>query len=311
MGEIIPIRTARRERMTGEAHRLARGVARGEFIRIRQGAYVERELAEASTPAALHRARIVATRLAAVSEPTFSHESAAALHGIPLLGGWPTKATTTVSARATSSGAVRRSVRSLPDEDRVVLDDGCHATSPARTAIDIAASRSLLAGIVAISHVRAHGVSTQELAAAITRAGRFPGVRRARLALSRSTEASRSVLETLILVRCQDYGFAVPAQQAEVLGVDGIGYRVDFAWDGGRIVAIGDARDKEPVPDHLAGLTPVDALWAEQRRQDALSPGRAFVRIDWAEAWGGQGLARRLIAAGVPRPDVRLVGLTF
>lgn len=311
MDEVIPIQTARDQRLRGEGHRLERATATGQLERIRQGAYVEREQADAAPPLELHRARVLATRHAATREPTFSHESAAAVHGIPLIGDWPEWTRTTVATRASSSGAVRRSLRSLAREDCCTLSDGTRATTPTRTAIDLAASRSLLAGIVAISHVRQHGVRLDDFEAAFGRLGRFPGLRRARIALARSTAGSESVLETLIVVRCQDYGFVPPEQQRRVVGVDGIEYRVDFAWQEGRILAEGDGRDNYENPEYLAGRSPAEALWAEKRREDALRPGRAFVRIGWVDAWRGEGLARRLLAVGVPRPDRRLVSLTF
>jgi len=309
--EVIPIRTARGQRLRGEGHRLERATARGELARIRQGAYVERADADAASPLELHRARILATRHAARHEPTFSHESAAALHGIPILGDWPPWCRTTVPARVRSSGAVHRTLRSLDPEDRCQLENGARATTPARTAVDLAACRTLLAGMVAISHVRHSGVGLDEFEGVLERAGRFPGLRRVRAALARSTAGSESVLETLIIARCQDYGFEPPEQQRVVVGVDGIEYRVDFAWREGRILAEGYGRDKYENAELLAGRSPADVLWAEKRREDALRPGREFVRIGWADAWGGHGLARRLLAVGVRRPDRRLVNLTF
>src|SRR5690606_31011906 len=102
------------------------------------------------------------------------------------------------------------------------------------------------------------------------RAGRFPGVRRARTALTRSVAGSGSVLETLAVVRCQDYGFEPPEQQRPVVGVDGVEYRVDLAWRDGRILAEGDARDKDSAPEGLRGRSPSETLWAERRREDAL-----------------------------------------
>ena len=312
MADDITIFTARAQREQGRGKRLERAADRGELARIRQGAYVERTTADAAEPLALHRARIAATRLAARHEPIFSHESAAALHGIPLIGDWPRRAHTTTTGRAPSSGAVQRTVRALAPEDWGTLPRGERATTPVRTAIDLAASRSLLSGIVAISHVRATGVGLEEFEAVLARAGRFPGLRRARLALARSTADAESVLECLIVVRCQDYGFVLPEQQREVVGVDGITYRVDFAWERGEILGEGDGRDKYEDPAKLGGRSPTDALWAEKRREDALRPCcRAFIRIGWGDAWGGHGLARRLISAGVPRPERRLAGLTF
>lgn len=312
MGELIEIQTASDLRHRhGPGHRLERAAKAGELIRLRPGAYASTTAVEAAPPDAIHRARVVASRLAAHREPVFSHESAAALHGIPLIGSWPTRARTTVRTRTNSSAAVERTLRILDDADIMTLPDGVRTTSPARTAIDLAASRSLLAGIIAISHVRASGVGLDEFDAVIARAGRFHGLRRARIALARSCGGSRSVLETLVIVRCQDTGFEVPAQRHAVTGIDGVTYQVDFSWSRGLVLGEIDARDAHPDRAPRDGPDLAEAAWAARRREDALRPVcAAFVRIGWVEAWGGVGLTRRLAAAGVPRSEVRRIGLT-
>ena len=311
MHDVIAISTAREQRLRGDGRRLERAATAGALVRVRRGAYVARAAADTATPVALHLTRVLATRLAAAHEPTFSHESAAALLGIPIVGRWPERTHTTVTERVSSSAPVQRSTRRLSDLDRREHPDGTRSTSPVRTAIDLAATRPLLAGIVAISHVRSSGVGLEEFDAALDRAGRFPGLRRARVALARSTSGSGSVLETLVVVRCQDYGFAAPAQRRDVLGVDGLVHRVDFAWEDGAILGVGDVRDKCDDAPSSSTSSAAESVWAARRREDALRPvSQAFVRLGWVDAWGGQGLARQLIAAGVPQDARRLVALT-
>jgi len=312
--EAIPIATARSARETGlGADALARAARRGELARLRRGAYAAADRLTAADAAARHRLLIRAARLAADEEPVFSHESAAALHGIPILGEWPrTVHTTVVPGHGGSSGAVMRTQRRLAPEDVVVTASGALATSPVRTAIDLAASRSLLGGIVAISHVRATGVPPSAFADALGRAGAMNGIGRARLALARSVAGAESVLEVLVVVRCQDYGFAVPELQREVRGTDGRNYRVDFAWLDGRVFGEADGRRKYQDPELLAGRSAEEVVWAEKRREDAIRFAcERFLRLGWEDAWRGVGLARLLDAAGVPRVGRRLAALTF
>ncbi len=315
MDEIIAIQTAREARShEGGGHRLERAARTGQLVRLRRGVYAARDDLAALDGRSLHLARVASARAAAAGEPTFSHESAAAIHGIPLIGDWPEQVRTTVPPSGQpSTGPVRRTQRVLDETDIAAQPDGLRVTSLCRTAIDLAASRSLLSGIVAVSHVRALGIPLESLRAGLDRAGAMAGIRRARLAVARSVAAAESVLEVLVVVRCQDLGFEVPELQRWVTGVDGRNYRVDFAWRDGRVLCEADGRGKYVDPALLAGRSGDEVLWIEKRREDALRPVcDAFIRASWDDAWAGDGLARRLTAAGVPRSsDKRLGALTF
>lgn len=312
MGEVLDLTLARRlRRDRGSTKALERAAAARELVRIRPGAYVTAEAWAEALESDRHRALVAAARAAASREPVFSHESAAALHDIPVLGRWPRRAVVTVPrGRGVSNRLVERVQRVLSDADVMHLQGGVRTTTPLRTAIDLAARRSTLSGIVAISHVRWAGVCDEELAAALDRAGRMPGIRAARIAAARSTELSESPLEAIVVARCADLGFAPPEQQRRVRGIDGGIYRVDFAWRDGRILAEADGKLK--YRSGARSPRPADVLWAEKRREDALRARcDAFFRIDWADAWEGAGLERAMVAAGVPRIAMPSGALTF
>jgi len=299
---------------TGSSRALERAALRDALTRIRRGAYVTATDWRALTPEAQQRALIEAARRAARTEPLFSHESAAVVHGIPMIGNPPSRVHTTVThGRAKTNGAVIRTHQEVPDTDVVVSDDGMRVTSPVRTAIDLAASGSALAGRFAVDHVRRHfGATVDELHATLRAAGRIRGVRRARLAIDRSSALSDSPLETLVMVRCRDLGFAQPEQQAEIRGVDGRRYRVDFAWERRRILLEADGRGKYAALAAAAGLTPEEVVWQEKQRENALRPTcDTLLRVMWADVWSGRELERRLAAAGVPRVRRRAISMTF
>lgn len=309
----VPITTTRGVReTTGSTGGLARAVRTGALERLRRGAYAETNDLAGLGDAARHRLLVRAARLAAFgSEPVFSHESAAALHGIPIIGAWP-GAVAVTSAHGGRRGPVERFRRPLAEYEVVVTPDGTRCTSLARTAADLAARRTLLGGIAAMSHARFRGVSTTELEETLAALGLVTGIGRARLALARSTAGSESVLETLVMVRCQDYGFQPPEQQHEHIGSDGRIYRVDFAWDGGRILLEADGRAKYADPSLRGERTAEEVLWAQKRREDALQAGcERFLRVTWVDAWHGRELARRLDTAGVPRTRRPNSALTF
>ncbi len=311
MGEVIELRLARELRaIVGNARRLERGALRREVVRIRPGAYVSEEDWVALRESERQLALIDAARRFAKGEPVFSHESAAALHGIPIVGRWPDGVKTTVSrGGGWSSAVVERTHRRLAPEDILELEDGTRATSLVRTLVDLAATRSPLSGVIAISHARRAGVGLAELEDGLARAGRMVGIGSARSALRDSVGGSDSPLETLVVVRCRDLGFAAPEQQRRVRGVDGVDYRVDFAWRDGRVLGEADGKLKYRAVE--GAPTPLDVLWAEKRREDALRARcDGFVRVSWEDAWNAAGLEYRLIEAGVPRRRVR-GSLTF
>ncbi len=303
MSDPIDLALARELRATtGTTRPLERAARRRELIRVQPGAYLPREAWERARDEERHRFVVAAVRARAATEPVFSHESAAALHGIPIVGDWPRTAIVTVPpTRASTSAAVTRVRRVLSEADVMTLADGSRVTSPERTVIDIAAQRrGGLAAVVAISAIRNGGVALDQIEDVMARAGRMSGIRAARAAVAASTAGSESPLETLVLVRCRDLGFAEPEQQRVVRGADGLPYRVDFAWRDGAI--LGEADGKLKYRGEPGRPTPREVLWAEKRREDALrARGARLVRLAWEDAWDGVGLAARLVEAGVPR----------
>lgn len=185
----------------------------------------------------------------------------------------------------------------------VVAIEGMLATSPARTAIDVAAARDLASGVAAIDHVvRTYGVSLARLRERVEAERPFRGARKVDAALGLATGLAESALESLSLVRIRQLGFDAPEQQV-TFAVDDVRYRADFVWPGTeshpRLIGEADGRTKyRDRPD--------EAFWQEKRREDDLrSVAERFVRWDWADAWGGIGLARKLQRAGL-RADPRI-----
>jgi len=306
--------TQEAQQRNGSGRRLERAAIADKLTRIRRGAYVEAAEWSSLTPDEQHLGRIEATRRAARKEPVFSHESAAVIHGIPLLSAPPKLPHTTVAhGRAKTNGAVTRTHQELSNRDIVTLEGGLRVTSLVRTVIDLAALGTPLGARIAVDHVRRHrSVTVDELRETLDAVGRIRGVRQARLAIDRSSAQCDSPLETLVLVRCRDLGFARPAQQVEIQGNNGRTYRADFGWLDGRILLEADGRTKYRDPEMLAGREADEIVWQEKRREDAIrGTCDAFARVSWKDAWHGRGLEQQLIAIGVPRPRRRAATLTF
>jgi len=274
----------------------------GLLERLRPGVYLDAEAWAKLGEAERHLARMAAARHVLGDRTVFSHESAAVALGIPVLGGLPTRPCVLVEPGGSkSSGLVRRVHRDRGDG---VLRRASGFLIPAvsQVVVDLAASRTPLAAVVAVSHARRRlGLPLGVLQAQLGLDRPRRGARSVERALVESTDLSDSVLETLTLVRIRDLGFAEPEQQREV-SAGGRRYRVDFAWEDGEIVLEVDGRVKYEDPDLLGERSGAAALWGEKRRADAiLSSVRRLVRATWSEVWEGHELERRLLAAGVPR----------
>ena len=281
---------------------LLRRVRAGELVRIQPGAYMPSAEWARLRPEARLRLRVLASHQRLGGDLVYSHESAAVILGIPLLGALPERPhILDASPAARSSPAMRRTVREIGLGDTAVTH-GIRTTNPVETAIDLAATRTPLGAVIAISHVRnRHAVTLEDIEDLIAARGAFRGVRQVVRALATSSESCESALEAVVLARCEDLGFARPEQQRVISTATGA-YRVDFAWDDGRLVLEADGEGKYTDARLLAGRTPAEAVIAEKRREDAIREVVAgFARTTWAEAVAGDLLARRLARLGVPR----------
>jgi hypothetical protein len=288
----IDLIIAREMRRRGESTRgLELGTRSGLFVRVRPGVYAVAAEWRDADPRSRHRAAMDALIATGGPPRVFSHESAALLQGIPLIGHWPPSPhvleVRDASRRAPAGTIVHLPMR-LPDIERV---GAFSATTPGRTALDLASSRSLATGVGAFDHVLRRTQNKGELENMIVDSRPFHGVRRAMLALSIATGLSESPLESLSLARIHEAGFPAPVQQVSI-EARGSRYRLDFFWPEWGVVGEADGR--------LKYRTPAD-LWSEKRREDDLrSLGLGIARWNWDDAWVSVPLIRALSGAGLP-----------
>jgi hypothetical protein len=297
-----PLILSSRLRSHGESTRhVERGTRTGDFVRIRPGAYLTSGDWHSLAPRDRHLVAMAAVTATSRRTLLFCGESAAALHGIPLLGGWPGRPHLVDAVghrRAALAGVVTHRI-DLPDDD-VVDAGGVLATSPLRTAFEIAASRGFLAGVVALDHVlrSGSGILRTDAEAWLARTRPFRGARRAEAALEVATGLAESPLESLSLGQLHLLGFPRPRQQVEFV-IDGRTYRTDFHFEDADVIGEADGRSKYG-PD-LTDARPAEVqLWDEKEREDSLrSVVRGFARWSWDHALTGHEMARRLQRAGV------------
>jgi Protein of unknown function (DUF559) len=232
------------------------------------GADVERLAADVAAAVAVLRGPVVA-----------SHETAAALHGLPLLR---SRGDRVVVTRAAGCGSTRRLARLTVqvaglEESEMSTCQGVPVTTPSRTVIDLARRLPLREGLVAADAALARALTGHpELHAVLRRCASWPGIRRASRVVALADGRAESPLETLARLSFVEQGLPAPQPQAWVVDEDdGWSARVDFLWPEER--TIGEA-------DGLTKYADMDALRAEKLRQERLEQlGFVVVRMTWAQ----------------------------
>ncbi|GAA4673345.1 type IV toxin-antitoxin system AbiEi family antitoxin domain-containing protein [Frondihabitans cladoniiphilus] len=306
----VVLRTADLSAADLPERRLRHEHERHSLERIAPGAYVDadawRRLAE------LEQARLrVRARMARLSEHLVaSHDSAAALWGMPFLDARPTAVHVIDPARVTpdSRGGLIRHVGELADDDVVV---GTHflATSPARTAVDMALRDGFLTALMFFDHGLREKLFTMEQVEVIL--SRFPRARRRREALTAMRMASplpENGGESLSRGQFVLIGLEAPELQREFRENGRVFARADFFWEEPGIVGEldGDVKylESRMRNGRSAEQVLVDEKWRSEQLLDHPEVNRV-VRWNYATARSVTKLADRLIRAGVPRRPLR------
>ncbi|MFD1504347.1 hypothetical protein FE374_04700 [Georgenia yuyongxinii] len=279
------------------------------LTRVRRGAYADARAWATATNSERHRLFVLSTMAGMRTPPVLSHESAAVLLGIPLMGPPPEKvhvAGDSASGGRSSACIQRHVVRPMP---AITLVDGVAVTSAARTVVDLARSRPFTAGLVAADYVLRVGlVARAHLDEALDEVAGQRGARRARAVIDRADARAESVGESLSRAQMHLLGVPIPELQHVFYDADGFIGRTDFWWVEERKVGEFDGRIKYQPPERSGGLPPEKVVWREKRREDRLRRQiEGVVRWVWTEALNTSGFGRLLAGAGIypVRPGVR------
>ncbi len=266
--------------------RLAAAVKHGELLRVAPGAFTVPPVPD---PAAPWRAEQETYRLACIAAATaghagelpLSHQSAAAVHGLPLLD--PDRSRVHVTLPGAAGGSLRpgRHRHTGPlAADEVVVVDGVPVTSLRRTVADIARTGTFAQALTAVDGGLRRGLTKDELRAALD--GRATtGVRTARSAVRYGDRLSESVGESWSRAQMIGAGLPLPTLQ-RVYVLDGAEFRVDFDWEG-RLVGEFDGLIKYRGVLR-PGEAPHEAVIREKRRDLALrNAGLEVAHWIWRE----------------------------
>ena len=278
-------------------------VTDGRLVKVARGVYGRPQQNRPLHPRELHSVRVRGVCARHPREAVVSHLSAAALHGLPLIGPWPDRVHLTVpgsTSGSASPGIFRHSPAIAPNE---VIVDGVRVTSLARTLVDVAATSSMLIGVTMVDAALFAGFITKEaLVDELERSGIRAGARRASASIEFGDARAASPGESLTRVRTWQLGFEMPQLQ---VGVDtAIGhFDVDFGWESCALFGEFDGAVKYTREQFRAGRTVEQVVVDEKIREDAIraETGRRFLRIVWAEALDATVLGAKLGSAGVPR----------
>jgi hypothetical protein len=264
---------------------MQRGHRAGRLVRLRPGVFLDHAVWETLDPAARHLtlARAVAPTLPLTT--AFSHQTAALVHGWPLIVPPPDRvhviddhATTT----AHRSGIVRHA-GPLPGLSPHLFD-GVRVTDVLATAVALVLCTTPSVAAVALDHaVRSATLTLPELLGALPPSPER-GSRRAKTVCAALDPRHESVGESFTAVRLVELGIADVEPQHEFRHRDGRVSRVDFWLPRLGVVIEFDGRQKYRDPAMTGGADPADVLWQEKLREDrirALPEVRAVVRVTW------------------------------
>lgn len=276
----------------GNAH-LDRDVRNGALSRVIRGVYAPTPQWTALEPWERYLARVHAV---ALGEPdaVFSHESAAALQGLPIFGEPPDVHITRgrgATARCQSNIRIHVVTR-WPD---VTSCHGVLATAPLDTTVDLARTRHQAVGYaVACATLRAGYTTTAGLFENNEQRTSSRGRAHARWALRRSTSTPESTLECVSLAAIEWLGFAPPILQHDVLTRDGW-RRPDFLWPDDRVAGEADGDLK------YADASGVSRLRKQRDRDAALQSAgiRAVAHWAWTDVARVDPLRAALRSAGL------------
>lgn len=299
------------ERELGEA------VAHGRLRRVHRGAYVDGEVWDQLWPEGRQLVRVCAVRRASLGGgPVFSHLSAAALWGLPLVGPIRDDVHTAIRSRRhsrTEAGVVRHQM--ALDEGDIVRRHGLRCTSLIRTVVDLARllrpEAVVAAGDAALRMVSidGHEVDHGEVDAWRAEVDRLcvaglRGVRRARWIGAFADGRAQLPGESVSRLQLHRLGFRDIDLQIPVVGPDGARYFADFGFPRSQAFGEFDGEDKYRDAELRTTPTAADAVMAEKHREDEIRGVTGWRVVRWGSSHirTPEDLRRRLAAFGIRPP---------
>lgn len=302
--------------LVSELHRLdidprplQRAVLRGDVVRVHRGAYISAEEWRGLDRHERYRRQVMAAGLASRGRPILSHQSAAALWGIPIIGEWPkvVHVLTTPTAGSRQENGFYRHASDIDGAD-VVEFEGVRLTSLPRTLIDLARSTSFASAVAGLDwslRSATEGgpprIRIGDLQEYFDRQEWTRNRRRVHRALEFATPLAETPGESLSRVVIHELGFPAPELQVRIEDRNGLAGISDFAWRGFRMLGEFDGLMKYTRGLARAGESIEQIVVREKVREDRMrATGLGMARWLWMDALAARPLYDTLIAAGLP-----------
>ena len=299
------------------AHAIPAALREKRLERVRPGVYVDGGHWAAETPEARVVTRARALDLVSRARPLFSHETAAALHRLPLYRPDPGRVHVIAAhgRPGAASGVIRH--RGTIDDGDVVEIDGLLCTGLPRTVADVARTATFEQAVtIADAALRALCVPragayrndlAQDFRGAALEIARSSahGLTRARRVLAFADGRAQLPGESISRVRLSQLGFRDIELQVRVPGPRGSDFFVDFGLHAVRAFGEFDGSVKYVDGRLLDGRTSTEVFDREKQREDWIR-GRTqyrYVRWGWVHIASAISLGDRLRAFGIRAPE--------
>lgn len=280
--EIIAI--VGRSHSSTERRALSRDVERGLLIRLRHGAYVDRQGFESLSPEDQHVVRARAFVAVSAAPVLFSHWTAALLQGLPVMRERLGALHITVEEDDLrhQQGVVTHQF--IVTDSEVVRFGEVAATAVGRTVVDVAGASPFEEGVMAADAALAAGVSRVMLEEAAELAGPRRAARRIEQVIAFAHPGAESAGESRMRVTLMRLGVEVPELQHRIVLADGGQVFLDGLLRSARVGLEFDGVEKYLNPT-MAPEGAGKAVVAEKRREDEARRGlRGLLRMGWVEA---------------------------
>ena len=289
----------------GDSRRLSMDAKAGRLVRIRHRVYVDAAQWQKLESWERYALNVEGAAECLSAPTTFSHHSAASIHGIPaILRHQPVHALTTYAGGGRSRAGVRRHFV-VEGSQQAQEVKGFLVTDRIRTVLDIAASVPFAEAMVPVDFLlskklNTQPVNTQQLLDGVNGTYSKAAGRRITAAVEFGAENSGSPGESYARALMHVLGFEIPVLQYAINTTRGTVY-TDYYWKNAGLVGEFDGREKYMKPEYLKGRTPSQVVIEEKDREDAIrATGRRVFRLVWSDLTVSR-LERALEAAGVPR----------
>jgi hypothetical protein len=262
---------------------------RGEWVIVRRGVYTTRALWESLDPYVGRPRLEVLAALLTMRMPHFvSHDSAAYLHGLPILGATPrlVHITRVGALGSRTRHGVKHHKAPVRDEQIGFVDDHPVLDIP-RTVADIGREHGIRHAIVAAGSALRMGHSRRSLRAAVADMRCWPYVTVPRLAIEWADDRCESVGEDLTMLMLKQLGVGLVEPQ---FGLQDRGRAawVDFRVGRHLVEFDGLVKYQRESVGGFADRTPEEIVWEEKRRQDWLCGFKlGMSRVVWADVQPG------------------------